>query len=216
MIDQVKYFAKLSGLAAFTLVKLYAVGLGSTVISLILCVLIMTGSSGAAVDADGATTGWELMSSRTLYIVFAVLIVAGGVLLALLANKYTVSKVINRILTDKGEPMLVPFLDKAIEKFRRNRPASVDRASDTTMAKMRLVQEARNGSGNRWTRSALALAFKTARLDDVDFTKDDTRMGEVVRDRTMLALREMSRPGKTAFWAVIAVQWLLALVAWVI
>jgi hypothetical protein len=213
MNDQVKYLAKLSASTAFTMVKLYAAAAASTILSLVLSVHIMITS---APDADGVTSGMGLIAARPWHCVIAILILGGGAVLVILSGKYALGKVMHKLLTDKGEAMIAPFLDKAIGKFRENRPASIGSASSAALSKMRLAQEARNGSGNRWMRGALALAFKQARLDDVDFSKDDTRMGEVVRDRTMLALREMSRPGKALILAVVGAQWFLVLLGWII
>lgn len=217
MMDQVKYFAKLSSIAVFTLVKLYAVAMFSSVASLVACVLITVFyAPGAAPHASGTAAILVLVTTRPWHCILTLLIVASGVVLVVLSGKYTVSKVIHRIVTDKSESTILPFLDKAIEKFRKRRPAMVDRASDSAMTKLRLVQEAKNESDNRWLRGALVLAFKKARLDDIDLAKDDTHLSEVIRDRTMLALQEMSKPSKTLFWAFIVVQWISVLVAWMI
>lgn len=215
MIDQVKYFGKLSSIAVFTLVKLHALAMLSSSVSLFVVILSMITSGAAAPHASGPAAILVLAASRPLHCVLALLIVASGFVLVMLSGKYAVKKVIHRIVTDKSESTILPFLNKAIEKFRKGRPAIMDRASSASTAKMNLIQEARKEGGNRWLRGAVVLGLKKARLDDVDLAKDDTHVSEVIRDRTMVALQETSKPGKTMFWALILVQWVMVLIAFI-
>lgn len=217
MNEQVKYFAKLSAVAVFTVVKMYALAMVSTALSLVACLLIMIASvTGAAPHVSGAAAILVLIAAQPLQSFLALVILACGVPLVVLSGKYAMNKVVHRIISDKGERMIAPFMDKVIERYRKNRPAVMDRASDATLAKMRLAQEAKKESGDRWLRGALALAFKKARLDDIDLSKEDARLGDVIRDRTMLAMREMSQPSKTLYWTAIGVQWICVLLAWVL
>jgi hypothetical protein len=217
MIDQVRYFAKLSSLAVVTLVKLYAVAMFSSIVSLVICLIILiTYAPGAAPHASGAAAIVVLVTTRPWHCTLAMVIVLCGVLLVMLSGKYTISKVIHRLVSDKSEGTILPLMNKAIDKFRKERPAGMDKAATVTRSKLALIQQVKNGSGDRWVRRALVFAFKKAQLDDIDFAQDDLRLSDVIRDRTMQAIRDMSKPSKSLFWTVIAVQWLAVLLAYLI
>lgn len=217
MIDQVKYFTKLSSTAVLTLVKLYVVAMLSTAVSFFVCFMsLFIEPVGAAPHAGAESTLLVLLETRPWQCVFCALIVACGFLLVVLSGKYTMSKVINRLVSDKSENTVLPLLNKVIEKFRQKRPAILEQASAASRSKLNLIQEVKNEIQNRWVKRAVVFALKKARLDDVDFSQEDTRLSEVIRDRTMMALREMSQPDKPLFWITIAFQWVLVVAAYLI
>ena len=213
-MDKVKYFAKLSAVGAITLVKFYLVASLSTALCAFLVVLFAAmDGHGAGPHTSGGASVIALFAARPLHGVLLLLVVASFWLLVVLVGKYTVKKVVHRIVSDKSEDTILPLMDKVIGKFNADRPRVLDRMADASKARLRLLQEVREGEGNRWVRRALAFAFKKARLDDVDFTQEDTRLSGVIKDKAVQALHGMSRPGNTAFRIVIGIQWLLVLAA---
>lgn len=204
-------------MAVFTVLKLYMVAMLSSVASLVISVIILiTSAPGAAPHASGAAALLVLASTRPWNCIIALLIVVTGFLLIILAGKYTVNKVVHRIVSDKSENTILPLLNKVIEQFRQGRPAAMDKVSEATWSKMRLIQEVKEHSENPWVRRALVFAFKKARLEDIDLARQDMQLSELIRDRTMLAIREMSTPDKSLFWIVIGIQWVLVLTAYLI
>lgn len=216
MIEPLKYSASLSATAVASLTKLLLLAFVSYGASLAVALAVLFTAGTAAAPHAGQAAAFALLTSRPVQCLAVLLIALSIYPLVTISIQYALRKVVHRVVQEKGETTLVPLMNKAIDRFRQERPAVLGQAADTAWTKLQLLHGLQAAGGNPWVRRALGYAFKKARLDDIPFDQDGLRTSEVVRDRTMQAMHEMSAPDKRSYWIVIALQWVLVLVSYLL
>ena len=140
MTDNLKYAAKLFSSAAFSFFKINI--LGQFLIVLIeiftFCTIIYQSGHGTG-HMNGSAIVIVLFALRPIGYTLTVLsIFATPFVLFSLGNKYILSKTIHRLLSDKGEVLLFPIIDKVLSKVKTNQPELLKTGADKTKLKLKL------------------------------------------------------------------------------
>lgn len=208
MNDNLKYATKLFGSATFSFIKINIIGqLFLIFISIIsLCTIIYQSGTGTG-HANGSAILLLLFALRPIgYTLTVVSIFAVPFLLFSLGNKYIISKTINRLLSDKGEVLLFPIIDKVLSKIKSNQPELLKTGADKTKLKLKLLQEIRDSKENKWLKKIILYGFKKVNLDDVDFRDENVSFSDIIKTKIITGLKNISKPSRNFFWIILGVQ----------
>jgi hypothetical protein len=218
MKENLQYTAKLAGLAVLTFLKINVPGLlligifsGATLVTLLF--QFADGASGAA----GAHAGGE---AAVLLIFFArplassvalITYFASPFLLFWLGNKYIITKLINKVISDKGENILFPLLDKVLNKLQEKQPALFAKGSDKALLKLKMVQEIKQSTENKWFKRIILFALNKVHLSELDLADENMSFNDVIKKSTLTVLKSITEPSRSFFWIICGAQVLVFL-----
>lgn len=208
MIDNLKYTAKLFGTASFSFLKINI--LGQLLLAFIeigsLFAIIYQSSPGTA-HTNGTAAIMVLFALRPIGFGLTVLsLFIVPFLLFSLGNKYVISKTINKLLSDKGEIILFPVIDKVLSKIKSNQPDLLKKGTESTKVKLKLIQEIRDSKDNKWLKRIIIYGFKKVNLDDVDFQDENVSFSEIIKNKIITGLKNVSQPSRNFFWIILGIQ----------
>lgn len=208
MNDNLKYVTKLFGSATFSFIKINIIGQ-------LLYIFIGIFTIGTIIYQSGKGLG-HVTGFAILPLLFALrpigfgltflLIFIGPFLLFSLGNKYVISKTIHKLLSDKGEVLLFPIIDKVLDKIKANQPDLLKKGADQTKLKLKLIQEIRDSNDNKWLKKIIIYGFKKVSLDDVDFRDENVSFSDIIKDKIITGLKNISKPSRNFFWIILGIQ----------
>ena len=129
-----------------------------------------------------------------------------------LGNKYIISKLSNKLITDKSESLINPILEKVFQKFETKQPEILKNTGDFTLSRLKLIQEIKNDqTENKWLRKIIVFGMKKIKLDDVDFNHENHNFYDIVKAKTIQSLKDITEPNRNLIWTTIATQWAILL-----
>jgi len=213
MKENLQYTAKLAGSAALSFLKINVpgqlfIGLISTAIFLTLLFQSVLGGAHA-----GAYAGLILIFlSRPFASILALIaIIASPILLFYLGNKYIITKLINKVISDKGENILFPLLDKVLNKLQEKQPALFAKGSDKALLKLKMVQEIKESTENKWFKRIILFALNKVHLSELDLADENRSFNDVVKKSTLTVLKSITEPSRSFFWIICGAQILVFL-----
>ena len=210
MKENIKYITKISASAVFSFLKINILGAVSTVLVVILEFIFLTKNIDAVHSAHVSAIPFLLMMffARPVgSILWYLTCLVSPYLFFVFGNQYIIKKIISKIVTDKSESLIHPFLDKVLTKFKDKQPNVLRNSGDFTLNKLKIIQEIKNDkSENKW--------LKKIQLDDVDFSKENLNFYEIIKTKTIQSLQSVSEPSKNAIWISVGIQWVILLFIW--
>lgn len=208
MNDNLKYATKIFGSATFSFFKINIIGQILYAIIGICTICTIIYQSGAKMGhINGPAIVLVLFALRPIgFGLTLISLFAGPFLLFSLGNKYIISKTINKLLSDKGEVLLYPIIDKVLNKIKINQPDLLKQGTDKTKLKLKLIQEIRDSKDNKWLKKIIIYGFKKVSLEDVDFKDENVSFTEIIKDKIITGLKNISKPSRNFFWIILAIQ----------
>ncbi|MEL1254579.1 hypothetical protein AAEO57_12385 [Flavobacterium sp. DGU38] len=215
MTDNFKYATKLFGSATFSFLKINILG-QLLVFALSLTTLLIFLFQSA--NGSGAPGGLAIIPITIIlfferpigFTLIALSIFANPFILLSFGNKYIISKTIHKLLSDKGETLLFPIIEKVLGKIKTNQPELLKKGTDTTKLKLKLIQEISDSKdNNKWLKKIIIYGLKKANLDDVDFSDEKLSFTDIVKNKTISGLKEISEPSRNFYWIILGIQILL-------
>lgn len=210
MNDNLKYVTKLVSSATFSFFKINIIGqlLVALISVLSLSVIIYQSSSGPGLGhVSGGAVVLVLFALRPIGFSLVVLcLFVLPFLLFSLGNKYIISKTINKLLSDKGEVLLFPIIDKVLNKVKTNQPDLLKQGADKTKLQLRLIQEIRDSNDNKWLKKIIIYGFKKISLEDIDFKDENVSFTDIIKDKIITGLKNVSQPSRNFFWIILGIQ----------
>ena len=211
MNDNLKYTAKLFGSATFSFIKINILGqlLFAFIGVITLCTIVYQSGNGMG-HMTGSAIIMLLFALRPIGFSLTVLsLIAIPFLLFSLGNKYILSKTIHKLLSDKGEVLLFPIIDKVLNKIKSNQPDLLKKGTDTAKLKLKLIQEIKDSSDNKWLKKIIIYGFQKVSLDEVDFKDENVSFTEIIKDKIITGLKNVSEPSRKFFWIILGLDILL-------
>ena len=116
-------------------------------------------------------------------------------------------------LSDAFEVKILVYL----EKLESIQPQWLQRASDRSMIKMRLLQSSQSDAqSSKWQKRILAYGIKKAGLDEVDFSPENLNPSAVIATRIHQALSDAVEPSSLGLWLAVLSQIILGILAWIL
>jgi len=211
MNDNLKYATKLFGSASFSFLKINIIGQLLICFLSIATLLIFLFQSADGPGAPGHTVAIAIIITLFFerpvgFTLIALSLFVTPFILLSLGNKYIISKTINKLLSDKGETLLFPIIDKVFSKIKSNQPDLLKKGTDSTKLKLKLIQEIRDSKDNKWLKKIIIYGFKKVNLDDVDFTDEKVSFTDIIKDKTITGLKNVSQPSRNFFWIILGLQ----------
>jgi hypothetical protein len=213
--EHLKYFTKLSSIAVFSFFKINLLGAISTIALIIMEYFLLTKNINAGSSAHVSTIPFLTMTffARPAgSIMWYLTCVLSPILFFILGNKYIITKLTHKVITDKSESLLNPLLDKVLLKFKSKQTNPIKTAADYTIAKMKLIHDVKSESDNKWLKKIISFGLKKIQLDDVDFSQEDLSFYDIIKAKTIQSLKNISQPSRELIWIVLGIQWLFFLV----
>lgn len=214
MKESLKYFAKLSSTAAFSWLKINILGAISTIVVFILALIFI----GKDIDAghSGHVSAIPFVGlmfvAKPLSSILLVLIIISSGFIFVLGNKYIIGKLIHKILKDKSEGHIEPFIDKILSKLQEKQPDLIRKGADAAMIKLKLMNQVKTESDNKWMKRIITFGLQKISLDDIDFSSDTISFSEIIKEKLVTALYDISEPSRNSILIVIGLQWFFLLV----
>lgn len=208
--DHIKYFSKLSAVFIFSVFKIYAIGILSTVITFSLGIYIMAESLGSSLGHSGAFAFLiaTVMAKPLSASLFYLLMIAAPFCIGIFSTKYGMSRIISRLVQDHSKTILVPFIDKIINKIKNNEPVVVRNSTDYALAKVRLLNEFKNSSENKILKRVLGYALNKVKFDELNLGDENVDFYEIMKNTLIEKLHELAEPSAMIFYIYIGLQWL--------
>ena len=124
---------------------------------------------------------------------------------------YIITKLINRLINDKGENILFPLLDKVLNKLQEKQPALFAKGSDKVLLKLKMVQEIKESTENKWFKRIILFALKKVHLSELDLADENRSFNDVVKKSTLTVLKSITEPSRSFFWIICSAQVLVFL-----
>lgn len=213
MKENLQYTAKLAGSAALSFLKINVPGqllIGIFSAAIIFTLLFQSVHGGAHA---GAYAGVILIffSRPIASILGLIAIIASPILLFVLGNKYIITKLINKVISDKGENILFPLLDKVLNKLQEKQPALFAKGSDKALLKIKMIQEIKESTENKWFKRIILFALKKVHLSELDLADENMSFNDVIKKSTLTVLKSITEPSRSFFWIICGAQVLVFL-----
>ncbi|WP_278379539.1 hypothetical protein [Chryseobacterium arthrosphaerae] len=204
-----KYFSKLSAVFVFSLFKIYAIGIISTITVLVLGIYILAESLGSSLGHSGALAFIvaTVMAKPVSAGLFYLLIIIAPFVIAIFATKYAMAGIISMLLKDHTETILIPFIDKVLDKFKTNQPAVVRTSADFALAKMKLLNEFRSSSENKILKRILGYTLNKIKFDELNLGDEHANFYDIIKTTLIEKLHELAEPSAMIFYIYIGLQW---------
>lgn len=217
--DKIIYFGKLSASAVFSLVKINVLGFISTglTVGLVFFIMVYKVNPGQSAHVSAlpflmmAVTGYPLHSLLILFLSFIT-----PYLYVTFSIKYVVTKTAHRLIGDGSEKLIVPLLDRVLAKFGPEGSGLLKKGTDYAKLKLKLIEQVKNDTENKWVRRVIVLGLKQARLDDIEFGNEEQDHQAIIRNKILDAIREVSKPSRKLIWLLLLTQWLIVLFVWLV
>ncbi|MGU3373619.1 hypothetical protein [Chryseobacterium sp. M5A1_1a] len=205
-----KYFSKLSAVFIFSILKIYAIGILSTVITFTLGIYLLANSLGSSLGHSGALAFLvaTIMAKPVSAGLFYLLMIIAPFGTAIFATKYAMSRIISRLIQDHSKTILVPFIDKVLDKFKTNQPIMVRTNADYALAKVKLLNEFQSSSENKILKRILGYALKKIKFDELNLDNENANFYDIIKTTLIEKLHELAEPSAMLFYIYIGLQWL--------
>lgn len=212
--DEFKYVAKLLSRATLSFLKINLIGqISIAVLCIITMVVIVSqtfNNGGGPVHTNGEAAIVVLFLARPISFGLTVLSILGApFLLFTLGNKYVMFRTINRLISDKGEQLLFPIIDRILNKIKTNQPQLMQSGVDKTKLQLKVLQEIRDSKENKWFKKIIAYGFKKVELDEIDFKDENVSFTEIVKNKIIDKLKDISEPSRLFFYLILGWQALI-------
>ena len=213
MKENLQYTAKLAGSAALSFLKINVPGqllVGIFSAAILVTLLFQSVDGGAHAGAEAGVV--LIFLARPFACILALLaFFASPILLFYLGNKYIITKLINKVISDKGENILFPLLDKVLNKLQEKQPALFAKGSDKVLLKIKMVQEIKESTENKWFKRILLFALNKVHLSELDLADENMSFNDVVKKSTLTVLKSITEPSRSFFWIICGAQVLVFL-----
>ncbi|MCX8524468.1 hypothetical protein OF897_11150 [Chryseobacterium formosus] len=214
--DELKYVAKLLSRATLSFLKINLIGQISIVVLCIITIVLIIAQTfnngGGPVHTSGQAAVLVLFLARPISFGLTILTVFGApFLLFTLGNKYVMTRTINRLIADKGEQILFPIIDRILNKVKANQPQLMQSGVDKTKFQLKVLQEIRDSKENKWFKKIIAFGFKKVELNEIDFRDENVSFTEIVKNKIIDKLKDISEPSRLFFYLILGWQTLILL-----
>lgn len=212
--DEFKYVAKLLSRATLSFLKINLIGQVSIAVLCIVTMVVIVSQTfnngGGPVHTNGEAAIVVLFLARPISFGLTVLSILGApFLLFTLGNKYVMFRTINRLISDKGEQLLFPIIDRILNKIKANQPQLMQSGVDKTKLQLKVLQEIRDSKENKWFKKIIAYGFKKVELDEIDFKDENVSFTEIVKNKIIDKLKDISEPSRLFFYLILGWQALI-------
>ncbi len=226
MTGNIKLTAKIMAKSSFKWIFIFGLGIVTTTITLCLALFIAFNSfdNGSMPHSGGGAGGiiilFSLLTQLFFNNFFAFILIIGSPifigLYVILAQKISMQHALYLLWQDrlgdyilgKAQAVIARIVEK--EGWRQN-------ISDKVMLKARLLQVASEEEYNsKLQRKIISYCFETISLDDIDFSKEDLKLSDVITIKLQNFIEEMAEPSMLIVWLLIAVQFACLILAFFI
>lgn len=208
MKENLKYIARLTGMVTGTWLKISFFFGSISVLSVFLGLffLLKDVSAGASGHAGAAPALILMFLQKPVGSILWLLLIVCVYLVTVFTGKYVIAKLINRLVNDQSEKIIVPLLDKIISGTKALQPEAMRRGIDASIVKIQMSEQLKKTGENKWMKRILQFALKRIALDDVDFTDPKLDLDQVIKNKILQFLQNLTEPDKNAFWFILVFQ----------
>ena len=209
MKKQLNYLVKLSSMAFFSWLKINVFGGLNTIVALVVGIVTLINYSKAVegVNDQAASGFFMIFVNRPVACAMLIILLLSPILYFIVGNKYIISKLINKLVTDTSDNFINPFVDSVLTRFKAQQPGFIKKGVDSSLVKLKLIDQIRTESGNKILKNILTYGMNKVQLGDVDFSKDNST--EIIKSKITAVLHNVTEPSKIGLWLIFIFQWLL-------
>jgi hypothetical protein len=98
-----------------------------------------------------------------------------------------------------------------LNKLQEKQPALFAKGSDKVLLKLKMVQEIKESTENKWFKRILLFALNKVHLSELDLTDENRSFNDVVKKSTLTVLKSITEPSRSFFWIICGAQVLVFL-----
>ncbi|MBL4586252.1 MAG: hypothetical protein JKX84_04220 [Flavobacteriales bacterium] len=218
---ELKSIAKLAATSSFKWAKFFFFGLFfTTICAVISCYLLMSnGSGGAAPHGNGILVVFVLFihflsADPYVFLTFLLSTFVFPYIYFAIASKLAIQAGISYLWNNNFQDWLMDKFKHYVSKISDSKSTSVTSLKDYTKIKLKIASSIKeDDDASKWQKRILSFTLKRINMDDVDFSKPDTKLSDVLVLKINEALTELARPSNGIFYFALGVQTTLLVLA---
>lgn len=215
MNENLKYFSKLAIAVLSSYAKIFTLTFITTIVTAITGYFLLKKN----IPVNNESTEGFLSFIPTSYtispvgtVLWVLAIVATPIIILIFSNNYVVNKTINKVIQDKSDSVIYPFLDNIISKLKDQQPDQVKEVADYSFDKIKIVQQIKeDASQNKWVKRILTYGIERTNIDPELFNIDHNNFYDIFKVKIIEKLDSLSDPTRTPILTVLGVQLLVIL-----
>lgn len=216
--NQIQYFTKLLAKTFLSLIKIYVLGVFSTVFVLVFGTIALLASVDFKAAAHGGAEAYLLVifTTRPLAsILLLLLLVVSPILFIILAKRYALNKAICQVVNEKSDAWILPLLDQSLLAFKAKHPDVFQSIDTFVLHKLRFIQNIKNDTSQHiWKRKIVVFFLKKINLNDVDVRDEKSSVTDIIELKVKNSLAQVSVPSRKSIFILVLIQWLAFLLVW--
>lgn len=117
---------------------------------------------------------------------------------------------------DQAENYLYPVLDKILIKLKENKDTILKNDKNYENIKAKVIQQLKNENENKLIKTIISYGLRKANLDNIDFSNENISFIEIIKTKTIQALKNVSKPSRKNIFILLLIQWIILLLIWII
>ena len=219
-MDNLKFYAKTAAAAMLRWLLISGLGLILTIIGVYIAIHLISNNTGAGYA--GARTGSAIGVLFTIITLFkdefwsALLLVASFAsffIYTIVASKISLSFIIGSLYENKLADLIGEKVTGTIRAISQKPGWEKSVTSVASMKEKFLSATKEDSSINKIQQKAIGYALKKAKLEDINFAKDNPNLPEDISNRVMTQLSEAAKPSYNLLWIAIGAHALLVVLA---
>lgn len=214
--NELKYVTKLLSRTTLSFLKINLIGQLTLAVLCIITIGIIVyqcfGNGGGPVHTNGQATIVTLLLLRPFSFGLTLLtMIVAPFLIFTLGNKYIMLRVINRLISEKGEDILFPILDNIFSKIKLSQPKLIENGIEESKLQLKFLQEIKNSKENKWLKKIVIYGLKKVDLNEIDFNDESISYSEIIKSKIIEKLKDISKPSRLFFYSILGWQILILL-----
>lgn len=212
MKENIAYLAKLTAYFVWNVVKLYFIVL----ISIILTLSLFFTFISSDIDSLSFSSKMVYLFTKKAYlsVPFILTIIGSIYIIYTKSVGYAISKTIKKLLKEKSDGIIAPYLDKALDLIGKSSSDFFQSKESFINSKSAITNSIESLNSNRVTKIALKYILQKINLDDVAFSSENTPFKTILQSKIMSKIHELAQPSSRIFWLIIGLQWLFVIIAY--
>lgn len=212
MKKHVAYPTKLTAYFSWNVLKIYFIGL----FSILLTIPLFYNFTLNNTDSLSFTSKIMYLFTEKAYlsIPFILTIIASIYIIYTKTLGYAISKTIQKLLHEKSDSIITPYLTKALEYIDTKNANLFQSKEQYINSKVEIKKEIQKLGSNKIIKIALAYLLQKINLDDVSFDNDNIPFKTVLQSKIVEKLHGLAQPSSRIIWLVVGLQWLFVIISY--
>lgn len=223
LLGNIKIFAKISGKASLTWIKVTLIGAVIMIVDLVIAIILLGDNTGGGFPASahagilGAVMGFILLFVVEFWTALLLTVgILAPVLFIVLANKNAIASAVYNVWKYKIADFIEPKIDLYIDKILQKQPDFLKNITDWSVVKVKLLDTINNDSQTpKLQKRIIKFVLKKIKMDDVNFKDPNTNLNSILSLKIKQFIASFAEPDLKLVWIIVGIDIVLIILAFV-